>query len=645
MILDVFKNKIVDQIKIPGLPAFSNPAWSPDGNRIAVTGLLEGKSDLYCYDLKKKNVLKLTSDHYSDIQPSWSPNGKLVVFVSDRLSHKYGKTNGKYTFNISYLDVSSLEITNLDFFYGANNLNPVFSPDGNSIYFLSDRDGFRNMYRYDLRTKGIYQVTNYFTGISGITAFSPAISLALESANMAYTHYFKKGYTIYNASLTDFEEKKVSPDSVDFSAATLPPAVSSPANLLDDNLSKIDERYPVPVDSFKVFPYRPKFKLDYISNLGIGLSTSRYGTGIAGGINMLFSDMTGNNQLLTGIALNGLIYDFAGMAAYLNQKKRINWGVSVSHIPFRSSRLGLKQDTIQYSDTTLVVDNLFLDELRTFEDQISLFTYLPLSLTQRFELGSTFSRYSYRLDRQNNYYLDDIWIGDSRDKKLPVPSGFNVWSGSLAFVKDNSKFGIASPLQGNRIRLEVSKFMGDLDFHTYLVDFRKYQYVKPVSLAFRAYHFARYGSDAENNRLSELYIGFPTLIRGYDNVIFTDELNSDLDDGFTVNDLFGSRILVTNFEVRLPLSGPKRLTLFESSALFTELTWFFDAGVAWDSKRKLFDGNSRNDTSKVTPVYSMGWSLRINIFGQMVLEPYYAIPFQRKDIRTGTFGLNFWPGW
>ena len=29
----------------------------------------------------------------------------------------------------------------------------------------------------------------------------------------------------------------------------------------------------------------------------------------------------------------------------------------------------------------------------------------------------------------------------------------------------------------------------------------------------------------------------------------------------------------------------------------------------------------------------------------MVLEPYYAIPFQREDIKTGTFGLNFWPGW
>ena len=29
----------------------------------------------------------------------------------------------------------------------------------------------------------------------------------------------------------------------------------------------------------------------------------------------------------------------------------------------------------------------------------------------------------------------------------------------------------------------------------------------------------------------------------------------------------------------------------------------------------------------------------------MVVEPYYAIPFQRRDVLSGTFGVNFWPGW
>jgi hypothetical protein len=41
----------------------------------------------------------------------------------------------------------------------------------------------------------------------------------------------------------------------------------------------------------------------------------------------------------------------------------------------------------------------------------------------------------------------------------------------------------------------------------------------------------------------------------------------------------------------------------------------------------------------------VGISLRVNVFGYFVLEPYYAIPFQRKDVKGGVFGLTFAPGW
>jgi len=42
---------------------------------------------------------------------------------------------------------------------------------------------------------------------------------------------------------------------------------------------------------------------------------------------------------------------------------------------------------------------------------------------------------------------------------------------------------------------------------------------------------------------------------------------------------------------------------------------------------------------------SVGVSLRVNVFGAFVLEPYYAFPFQRKDVSGGVFGLTFAPGW
>ncbi|MCK4698680.1 MAG: hypothetical protein KAT38_00020, partial [Bacteroidales bacterium] len=45
------------------------------------------------------------------------------------------------------------------------------------------------------------------------------------------------------------------------------------------------------------------------------------------------------------------------------------------------------------------------------------------------------------------------------------------------------------------------------------------------------------------------------------------------------------------------------------------------------------------------PVYSAGASLRVNIFGAIILEPYYAFPFRDDGIQKGVLGLNFIPGW
>src|SRR5215203_2802921 len=44
------------------------------------------------------------------------------------------------------------------------------------------------------------------------------------------------------------------------------------------------------------------------------------------------------------------------------------------------------------------------------------------------------------------------------------------------------------------------------------------------------------------------------------------------------------------------------------------------------------------------PVLSSGVSLRLNLFGYLVIEPYYAIPWQNGGLRNATFGINLLPG-
>jgi hypothetical protein len=74
------KNKTTT-IEIPGLPYFSNPSWSPNGEDIVLAGMIDGKGDLFLYNLKSEKLTRLTNDWYSDIQPQWSPDGRFILFV------------------------------------------------------------------------------------------------------------------------------------------------------------------------------------------------------------------------------------------------------------------------------------------------------------------------------------------------------------------------------------------------------------------------------------------------------------------------------------------------------------------------------------------------------------------------------------
>jgi len=73
-----------------------------------------------------------------------------------------------------------------------------------------------------------------------------------------------------------------------------------------------------------------------------------------------------------------------------------------------------------------------------------------------------------------------------------------------------------------------------------------------------------------------------------------------------------------------------------------------DGWPAWSpdgNKIVVQDLSKGVDGSYRFPVISTGASLRINLFGYLVLEPYFAFPLQNGGFRNGQFGLNFVPGW
>jgi outer membrane protein assembly factor BamA len=91
------------------------------------------------------------------------------------------------------------------------------------------------------------------------------------------------------------------------------------------------------------------------------------------------------------------------------------------------------------------------------------------------------------------------------------------------------------------------------------------------------------------------------------------------------------------------LLGTEQLGLINFPYVATEISPFVDAGVAWTSNQSPTIEFARNATGRV-PVFSTGISARMNILGYLVLEAYYAYPFQRPE-KGGHFGFQIAPGW
>ena len=635
-----------DEIRIPNVSAIAHPTWSPDGNEIAFSGMVEGQTDLFIYNLKTKKARQLTNDFYSEVYPDYSPDGKYLVFSSDRKTFEQKKVHGRWNLHISRMDLANNSITDYhQIFPGSDNLNPCYDPNGN-VYFISDRDGFRNLYRTNLRGE-VLQMTELKTGISGISQYSPAISVSKSGDRVAFTHYFKSGYDIYQAREEAFLHKAVDPSEVRYAPGTLPVVLDRSHQIVMNNIENMDEDPVLDPDQYVDRPYRGKFRLDYIDSGGFGVSAGGIGsrTGLAGGLNMIFSDILGNNQLFTTVALNGEIYDIGGSFQYINQKGKLGWGFAASHIPLRTGFYGAPfQDTLEGGFPVIVQEE---NILRIFEDQVSGLLHYPFSKYLRLEGNAGFNYRFFRLDKRELFF-DNFgrFLGEGGREKVPLPDNINVggfqvrktvfYNTNIALVGDNSTFGLASPINGYRFRFDFANYFGGYRFQNVTADVRAYQYVKPVTFAWRGLHYATLGPDSR--AFYPILIGEMGLVHGFG----YGRLSEFAENGIQPEQLLGSKILLSSFETRLPFTGPERLALIKSGALFTELAWFLDGGVAFNDYRDL-GGEIVDGIPEPKFVFSTGFSARVNLFGAIIIEPYYAWPLVKGA--EGRFGVFLVPGW
>lgn len=660
LVLDAFKGG-KKEYAISELDAFTNPAWSPDGEHLVITGIREGKVDLFLYNLRTGNLKNLTNDIYSDVQPAWSPDGRYIYFVTDR-----GGTTGyleKEHLRIARYTVSSGQTDVLPLFEGVDNVNPQVSPDGRYLYFLSSPDGFRDLYRAEPATGKITRVTNYYTGISGITAYSPALSVASKSGDAVYNLLNKGEYNIVFAGGQVLESRSYEVITRNTGAGILSPGrITRGEDVVQQNLDRTQRPAVVTGEAYKDLPYKGKFKLDYLANSGISAGVSRFGAGMAGGVMALFSDMLNNNQLAGTVALNGEIEDFGGQVYYLNQKHKWQFGFSGGHIPYRlyggyDISAG---DTVQTVGGITYLDGVMKERIvRLFIDQISGYIIRPLSRQTRLELGVNTNWYTYTAKDYprhglmgvsgSGHLVDFITTGYSRAERvskeeLGLP-GFNTTQVYGALVGDNTTFGSVAPLKGYRYRLEVGKYFGTTDYNLVLTDLRKYQYLKPFTLAGRFYYEGRLNPrNLESmNRIYPLYLGYPWYVHGLDKNMFIGSWNQ-----VGESSLSGEQMTVANVEVRLPFTGHKKLALIPFNYVASDLNFFFDTGMTWSTRSTPTEGPAPmvSQLTRNNAVMSLGVSLRMNLLGYLIIEPYLSYPYRDKQWQGQVTGVNFMiAGW
>lgn len=647
VIVSVKTGKIVAEFFLEGVPAFSHPSWSPNGRYIAVSGLKDAKTDLYLVSMGvgEKKVRQLTNDAYADIQPSWSPNSEQIVFSTDHPLP--GDDTPREVLHLAVIAVeeTAARAEHLDLFSGANHLNARFA-EAEKILFLSDRDGTKNLYQYDVFTDKLTMLTNYATGISGITRYAQAMDFCPGTATVFYNVYEQQKYAVMRNHLRDFVYRPVAPDDIDKVVGILPPIVPVKEERITEAVANFLEK-DGETPSYQSQEYHPKFGLKSVSNSGVGVGVGNFGFGASGGVLLQFDDILGNHEIFTFASINGEVYDIGLGVNYLHKKDRVDWGIALSHIPFLYRTYTLTDDTIRSSSGQQIdVRNFSIYSRRIYEEKATFILYYPLSLSQRVE-GSFFGKYyNYYYLRNSQYYRNNS-LHSIRRVRLETPDSVYFWGFQAAVVGDNTAFGVVGPLRGFRYRVEGKENLGSLHFQEVNVDVRRYFWYRPLGVAFRVLHAGRYGPDAEKGRfLYPLNVGFPHLVHGYNylqayNASF---IGDDVRGDFSASSMLGSRMVVGNVELRLPLTGIERLALVKAN-FHTELAMFFDVGYAWSSAQyaRVLFGEGVTYVRK--PILSTGMTLRINLFG-VILEPYYAIPFQREDVEIGTFGFNFLiPSW
>jgi WD40-like Beta Propeller Repeat len=455
IVWDLEKGDVRGRYQFPELVSLLSPQWMPDGRSIVLSGLSEsGVSDLYRIHLPKGTLEPLTADRYQDLDPSPSPDGRRIVFASDRAADGLHGAGNLYLLHLDSARVMPLTA-------GAwKDESPAWAPDGR-IYFTSDRDRVLNVFSVATLGAGRRETSAWTGAFDGVPL--------PNGSGLLVGGFHDLSWNLYRYPVDTLARRE---------RFALMPGDSAPSW----NWMTVGDTVGSVIASRE--PYRSRLSLDFAAGDAVIIP----GFGGAQGAFFVMSDMLGDNLLFgslgsyQGRRLGSILSNINASAVYLNRSRRVNWGVGA----FRTKSRNFEGDqVVAYNETAY--------------GALGVIRY-PLSRFTRFE-GTFIAEHSDRVDF--TLPVDE-----------PRRQGW-IATHLLSYVHDNSLWVNSGPIDGRRLSITVglSNDFSNSRFDSYLVtaDLRRYfRLGRRTAWALRGYGFYSGG-----DRPRRTNIGGTVALRGY----------------------------------------------------------------------------------------------------------------------------------
>lgn len=189
-IVHALKGKIVLKKRLPVMQAAS-PAFSADGKELLFAANQGGVMDIFRLNLETGDLTNVTQDEFFDSNPRWSLDGRSVLY--NRRINQHQK--------IFLVDLDDPSLKTQLTFGEHSDLQPSFSLDGKEIYFTSDPqpDAIFNIHSLDLETGEVRRWTDIVGG-----NFTPLEIERLDDTRvLAVTTYVRGRYRLFRMNFQD----------------------------------------------------------------------------------------------------------------------------------------------------------------------------------------------------------------------------------------------------------------------------------------------------------------------------------------------------------------------------------------------------------------------------------------------------------